>query len=179
MIRDLAGMIKKKGRSFFQIMMEHYGKLKPFLFWINPSTCSYLKATILRVVFKNFYSMEPSTLYDKDFKKGVNLIGYPLANIGEGEFIRQTAKSLSRVDVDFGVYSCEARLGQNDQRLDSLIQSNNPYSVNIFHLKPDQIESSIIRLGESLVSGHFNIGYWAWELSKCPSTWVTTGENKR
>ena len=118
--------------------------------------------------------MEPGGLYDKDFKQGVNLIGYPLADIGEGEFIRQTAKSLARVDIDFGVYNSEIQLGQNNQRLASLIQSNNPYLVNIFHLKPDQIEASIIRHGESLVSGHFNIGYWAWELSKCPSTWMNS-----
>ena len=68
MIQDLVDMIKKKGRSFFQIMMKHCGKLKPFLFWINPSTCSYFKTTILRIVFKMFYSMEPGELYDKDFK---------------------------------------------------------------------------------------------------------------
>jgi glycosyltransferase involved in cell wall biosynthesis len=174
MIRDLAEIIKKKGRSFSQITMKYYGKLRPFLFWINPSTYSNFKTNILRVVFKMFYSMEPGELYDKDFKQGVNLIGYPLADIGEGEFIRQTGRSLARVDIDFGVYNSEARLGQNNERLPSLIQSNNPYLVNIFHLKPDQIEGSIIRRGESLVEGHFNIGYWAWELSKCPVVWVSS-----
>lgn len=174
MIRDLAEIIKKKGRSFSQITMKYYGKLRPFLFWISPSTYSNFKTNILRVVFKMFYSMEPGELYDKDFKQGVNLIGYPLADIGEGEFIRQTARSLARVDIDFGVYNSEARLVQNNERLPSLIQSNNPYLVNIFHLKPDQIEASIIRRGESLVEGHFNIGYWAWELSKCPVAWVSS-----
>ena len=56
----------------------------------------------------------------------------------------------------------------------SLIQSINSYLVNIFHLKPDQIEASIIGHGESLISGHFNICYWAWELSKCPSIWMNS-----
>jgi len=152
--------------------MNNYGELKPFLFWISPSIYAHFKTTILRVVFKIFYSMEPGALHDKDFQQGINLIGYPLADIGEGEFIRQTAKSLARVGVDFGIYNSETKLDRNNQRLASLIQSNNPYLVNIFHLKPDQIEASIIRHGESLVSGHFNIGYWAWELSKCPSTWM-------
>ena len=75
MIRDLAEIIKKKGRSFSQIMMKCYGKLKPFLFLVSPSTYSNFKTNILRVVFKMFYSMEPSSLYDKNIKKGVNLIG--------------------------------------------------------------------------------------------------------
>ena len=174
MIRNLIEIIKKKIRPFFRIAMEHYGKLKPFLFWVSPSARVHFKTTILRVIFKNFYSMEPSALYDKDLRQGVNLIGYPLADIGEGEFIRQTAKSLERVDVDFGVYNSKTKLGQNNQQLASLIQSKNSYLVNIFHLKPDQIEASIIRHGESLISGHFNIGYWAWELSKCPSAWMNS-----
>ena len=36
----------------------------------------------------------------------------------------------------------------------SLIQLKNFYLVNISHLKPDQIEASIIGHGESLVSEH-------------------------
>ena len=177
MIQDLTEIIKQQGRSFFQITMKCYGKLKPFLFWFNSGTYTNFKTNILRVVFKTFYSMGPGELYDKDFKQGVNLIGYPLADIGEGEFIRQTGRSLARVDVDFGVYNSETKLDQNNQRLASLVQSNNPYLVNIFHLKPDQVEASIIRRGESLVEGHFNIGYWAWELSKCPVAWVSSLKN--
>ena len=172
MIRDLAEIIKKKGRSFSRVTMKYYGKLKPFMFWINSSTHTNFKTYVLRVFFKMFYSMEPGELYDKDFKQGVNLIGYPLADIGEGEFLRQTGRSLARVDIDFGVYNSEARLDQNNQRLASLIEPNNPYLVNIFHLKPDQVEAFIIRRGECLVEGHFNIGYWAWELSKCPVVWM-------
>jgi glycosyltransferase involved in cell wall biosynthesis len=171
-MRDLIEIIKKKGRSFFQITMKHYGNLKPYLFWVRSGTGSYFKTIIVRIVFKLFYSMKPGELYDKDFKRGVNLIGYPLADIGEGEFVRQTAKSLARVGVDFGVYNSESQLGQNDRRLTTSIRSNNSYLVNIFHLKPDQIEASIIRHGNSLVLGHFNIGYWAWELGKCPGVWL-------
>jgi len=56
----------------------------------------------------------------------------------------------------------------------SLIQLKNFYLVNISHLKPDQIEASIIGHGESLVSEHFNMGCWAWELGKFPSAWVNS-----
>jgi glycosyltransferase involved in cell wall biosynthesis len=171
-MRDLAEIIKKKGRSFFQITMKHYENLKPFLFWARSGSGYYYKTIFIRIVFKLFYFMEPGELYDKDFKQGVNLIGYPLADIGEGEFVRQTAKSLARVGVDFGVYNSESQLGQNDRRLISSIRLNNSYLVNIFHLKPDQIEASIIRHGNSLVLGHFNIGYWAWELGKYPNVWL-------
>ncbi|MBT3514571.1 MAG: glycosyltransferase family 4 protein [Nitrospina sp.] len=176
MIQNVKKNIKKKGRYYFQTVIKHYGKLKPFFFWVSPSVRAYFKTAILRVVFKLFYSIEPDTFFDKGFKKGINLIGYPLADIGEGEFIRQTARSLSRANVDFGVhnFNFETRLDQNNQELVSLVQSSNFYLVNIFHLKPDQIEASIIRYGESFVSGHFNIGYWTWELSKHPIAWMNS-----
>ena len=176
MMGILVENIKKKVRSFFRIIMMHHGKLKPFLFWISLGTGSYFKTIVLRRVFKLFYSMEPGALYEKDFKQGVNLIGYPFADIGEGEFVRQTAKSLARIGVDFGIYNCGKQLAQNNRELTSSTRSKNSYLVNIFHLKPDQIEASIIRYGNSFVLGHFNIGYWAWELGKCPNAWLRSLE---
>ena len=63
MIRDLIEILKEMGRSFFQITMQHYGKLKPFLFWISSSTRSRFKTSILRIAFKLFYSMKPEVNY--------------------------------------------------------------------------------------------------------------------
>ena len=173
MIRDLIEILKEMGRSFFRITMQHYGKLKPFLFWISPTTRSRFKTSILRIAFKLFYSMKPEVLYDKDFKQGVNLIGYPFADIGDGEFIRQTARSFTKSNIEFGIYDCgfETKVSQNYQHMASLIRPSNSYLVNIFHLKPDNIEAFIIRHGESLIAGHFNIGYWAWELGMYPDAW--------
>ncbi len=62
MIRDLIEILKEIGRSVFQITMQHYGKLKPFLFWISPSTRSSFKTIILRKAFKLFYSMKPEVI---------------------------------------------------------------------------------------------------------------------
>jgi glycosyltransferase involved in cell wall biosynthesis len=105
--------------------------------------------------------------------KGVNLIGLPRSVIGEGEFIRQTAKSLQQTNLDFGIYDTQltASPGQGDDRLASHIRSDNPFKVNIFHLKPDQMEASIVTLGRSFVENRYNIGYWTWELGEFPSAW--------
>ncbi len=173
MIRKSEEIIKKNRRSFFWIMMKCYKKLKPFLFWISPNTRAHFKTSILRIVFKVFYSVKPEVFYNNGFKRGVNLIGYPLSDIGDGEFIRKTARSFTKSKIDFGIFDCgfEAQLNDDHQYMASLIRSNNSYLVNIFHLKPDQIDASIIRYGKSLIAGHFNIGYWAWELSIYPNAW--------
>ena len=174
MRRGFANLIEGKGRSFSQFLMKHYAKLKPLLQWVDPKIRSRFKAIILRSVFKMIYSVESDISYDAGLKKGVNLIGYPHADIGEGEFVRQTARSFSRIDVEFGIYNytLENQLSQNDQRLASFTRPDNPYAINIFHLKPDQVEASIIRLGESFVAGRLNIGYWVWELSEFPDAWM-------
>jgi glycosyltransferase involved in cell wall biosynthesis len=174
MISSLKTIAKKKGRSFAQLVMKHYGKLKPLLFWVNEKTRSRIKEVILRLLFKALYSEESNTRCDLSLKKGVNLIGYPLADIGDGEFIRQTAMSFSKVDIEFGIYNYnhEISLSQNNQRLNPLVRLDNPYMVNIFHLKPDQVEASILRLGDSFVTGRLNVGYWVWELSRFPRIWI-------
>ena len=174
MISSLKTIVKEKGRSFAQLVMKHYGKLKPLLFWVNVKTRSRIKVVILRLLFKALYSEESNTRCNLSLKKGVNLIGYPRADIGEGEFIRQTAMSFSKVDIEFGIYNYnhEISFTQNDQRLASFVRLDNPYLVNIFHLKPDQVEASILRLGDSFVTGRLNIGYWVWELSRFPRIWI-------
>jgi glycosyltransferase involved in cell wall biosynthesis len=174
MISSLKTIAKKKGRSFAQLVMKHYGKLKPLLFWVNEKTRSRIKEVILRLLFKALYSEESNRRCDLSLKKGVNLIGYPRADIGDGEFIRQTAMSFSKVDIEFGIYNYnhEISLSQNNQRLNPLVRLDNPYLVNIFHLKPDQVEASILRLGDSFVTGRLNVGYWVWELSRFPRIWI-------
>ena len=129
MISSLKTIAKKKGRSFAQLVMKHYGKLKPLLFWVNVKTRSRIKVVILRLLFKALYSEESNRRCDLSLKKGVNLIGYPRADIGEGEFIRQTAMSFSKVDVEFGIYNYNHGISfsQNDQRLTSFVRLDNPY----------------------------------------------------
>ena len=50
----------------------------------------------------------------------MTLIGYPFADIGEGEFLRQTAKAFLKVDTDVGIYNCfsEMRPNKNYKNLD-------------------------------------------------------------
>ena len=158
----------------FQFIMRHYIKLKPLFIWVNPQTRSAIKATILRPVFKFLHSPNKPGICINDLVKGVNLIGYPNADIGEGEFLRQTATSFLKTGVKFGIYDYNlgVELSQTDLRFAPYVRSDNPYKVNIFHLKPNQVEASIVALGRSFVQDHYNIGYWLWELARFPDAWM-------
>ena len=165
------------GRRIAPYIIKCQAWFKPLTGWIPPSTRSRIKALVMRWIFKRLYGKSSSMAAGQDIEnshlKGVNLIGLPRSVIGEGEFIRQTAKSLQQTDLDFGIYDYQLDTPpeQADDRLDPHIRSDNSFKVNIFHLKPDQMESSIVTLGRSFVENRYNIGYWTWELGEFPSAW--------
>ncbi len=175
----IEGSFRMLGKKLAQFLMRHYARFKPLFSWIAPETRSRIKIVMTRWVFKRLYGKSFSAKNSQTLPsfaakpQGVNLIGLPRAIIGEGEFVRQTAKSLAKTNLDFGIYDHQltATQGQVDDPLTSRIRSDNPFKVNIFHLKPDQLESSIVTLGKSFVEHRYNIGYWAWELSEFPSAW--------
>ncbi len=178
-------MIRMGMSKALRFFKNHCRSLKPLVSWIPPRTRTRIKDRFMSVAFKFLYGTKPKreglAISDRNspdknvapLKKGVNLVGYPRSIIGEGEFIRQTASSLKQTHLDFGIVDDQltASHGQADDRLAPHIRSDNPFKVNIFHLKPGQMESSIVMLGRSFVENRYNIGYWTWELGEFPTAW--------
>ncbi len=176
MKRYFVDSIKKIGRLFFKFLLKNLLILKPVFVLIDPKARSYIKVIIIRAIFKTLYSGSANTVFDLNLNKGLTLIGYPFAGTGEGEFLRQTAKTFLSVDVAVGIYDCnsEVRPSQKVKSLDCLVRSDNLYRTNIFHLKPDQAEALVISLGNSFFEGRYNIGNCFWELSGFPRAWINT-----
>jgi len=171
----LTKYIRTGGKGMARFMMNHYVKLKPLFNWMPVKTRASLKNLFLSPVFKILYSSQALSEIDNvSLARGVTLVGYPRADIGEGEFLRQTAGSFLQAGVPFGIYDYDigVKLSRTDDRFISNIRTDNPYSVNIFHLKPDQSEASVVALGDSFVGGRYNIGYWLWELRLFPELWI-------
>jgi len=109
-----------------------------------------------------------------DGMPGANLIGYAHAELGMGEHVRMTAAALDATDVTFCVLNFD--VGVPSRKLASLdhgeITTDNEYSVNVFHINADQMLAAYCHLGHGFFANRYNIGYWAWELSKCPEASV-------
>ena len=180
------------GRKVFRSITHSVSRIKPLLSWVDPGLRSRLKRGFTDWVFENFYSrnrftgskvVSPSQIAftrgvspkrtTSSLLSGVNLIGFPRARIGEGEFIRQTARSFHAAQVGFSLREIPSALFVDDEdlRFKNHIRSDNPYKVNVFYLKPDQMPEAVVRLGESGIRDRYNIGYWTWELSKFPDAW--------
>lgn len=106
-------------------------------------------------------------------RPGVNLIGYPRADMGMGELLRQSAAALSTTNVRFCAvdFTHGITASQQNTRLESLISTSNPYEVNLFHINADQMPLVREKLGPDFFRDRYNIAYWAWELSNFPVEW--------
>ena len=185
-------ILQTSGKRVAQWIMNHHGRFKPLFNWMAPQTRARIKSQVMGWVFKGLYgkisrspgaeengaspSSSGRTALHKTFPvlpKGVNLVGLPRSIIGEGEFVRQTAKSLQSAALELGIFDTQVDTSEEvgDDRLANCIRSDNPFNTNIFHLKPDQLESAVVELGTKFVENRYNIGYWAWELSEFPDAW--------
>ncbi len=107
-------------------------------------------------------------------RPGANLIGYANAELGMGEHVRMTAAALATTKLEFGITNFVVGVAsRRSARVDfGAVLSNNPFAANVFHINADQMLLAYCQLGRHFFAGRFNIGYWAWELPKCPTQWM-------
>lgn len=110
---------------------------------------------------------------EKAASPGANLIGYAHAVLGMGEHVRMSAAALEETGIPYGVFNfdvgVETRQGASLEHGDLI--SNNIHCANIFHINADQMLHAYAKLGHQFFANRYNIGYWAWELSKSPAEW--------
>ncbi len=101
--------------------------------------------------------------------RGVNLVGYAHGEFGMGEHVRMMARALKTTDIRFCILDQDAGLhGTGDKSVDHWVVDAPQYYTNIFNINADVFPLLYFKLGESFYAGRYNIGCWAWELSKCP-----------
>ena len=147
--------------------------LKPVLIKILPKKAlKKVKKKIINSAFdKKSYKRIP---YKKNaYPFGVNLFGYIKAQMGLGEGARLIAKALSKTDIPFCVIDTKVGnpFNHNDNTFDSKIVNKAKFSINIFHINPEQFPSLEISLPQNTWDKRYNIGIWLWELSEFPKEW--------
>lgn len=118
--------------------------------------------------------LSPPTVTTMRSRPGANLIGYAHAELGMGEHVRMSAAALTDTAVQFGVVNFKFGVASRQEAKLELghVVSGNPYAANIFHINADQMIVAYCQLGHKFFESRYNIGYWAWELAKCPTEWL-------
>ena len=115
---------------------------------------------------------------ENDPAPGINVIGYADAVLSLGEHMRMTAQAFASVDTAAGI--CDFGLGTRNRQQESTTilprLKSNRYSVNLLHINADQMVQAYCHFGPAFFQSRYNIGCWAWELSRFPESWTPVTE---
>lgn len=132
---------------------------------IPPKGRETLKRIVVRAYIRlNRMGSKPEGL------SGVNLIGHIRGDFGLGESCRIVAGALKAAEVPFCIYNIPLNGPAKEENIiwKDYEQSTLPYKVNLIHLNPSQLVGIV---GKQILKGHYNIGYWLWELPEFPEEW--------
>ncbi|GJL70693.1 MAG: glycosyl transferase [Nitrospirales bacterium] len=108
---------------------------------------------------------------------GVLLLGHPFGVLGMGEHVRLSASAFSAAEVPFSIRSIYGEYGMHlaeihqDFPFRDKVAKDGCYRANVFHINADEMVNAQIHLGKDIFTDRYNIGYWAWELSRFPHAW--------
>ncbi|MDT3778887.1 glycosyltransferase [Nitrospira sp. MA-1] len=110
---------------------------------------------------------------------GALLLGHPFGVLGMGEHVRLSASAFSAAEVPFSIRNIYGEYGlhlaeiHQDFPFRDKIAQNGSYRANVFHINADEMVNAKIHLGKDIFADRYNIGYWAWELSRFPHAWCS------
>ena len=106
------------------------------------------------------------------FSPGVNLLGYFESEKGVGEGVRSNLRITQATGLPYVLNNWVDSGSSNIESISEPIDSDNPYLINLMTLNADGLHA-FGRNHADYLRGHYNIGYWAWELSDFPHEWDT------
>jgi hypothetical protein len=114
----------------------------------------------------------PMELAQRPF--GVNLVGYVYGQLGIGEDVRMAARAMQAAQVPFTMldFAPGADIPQNDRSMAAHVSTKGPFVFNVFCMTAMEHGRYYAERGAAAqMAGHYNIGYWPWELSRWPDQW--------
>ena len=112
---------------------------------------------------------------------GVNLVGYAFGELGIGEDVRMAGRALLAAQVPMVLLNFKPGddIPQNDQSMAGYVCDEGRYGINIFCMTAQENARNFLESGHTREAGrcaaryggHYNIGYWPWELSVWPKDW--------
>jgi glycosyltransferase involved in cell wall biosynthesis len=164
-------------------------RLRPFLKPLLPGAVrERLKATVrlMRLIDRKAARAEaangpldplrtrgPNLQLVKETQPGLNIVGYIRSEHGVGQGARACAQAAAAVGLHFSMHDFNVgnRSRSTDKSWAHKLAVENVHHVNLFHVNADQMPVAHAAFGSSFFAGHYNIGYWAWELPEFPDQW--------
>ena len=150
-------------------------RMRPLLKKCIPqSMLSRIKAGVLNREAENIGSVNIRSFARSENPDGINLIGDIRVDTGLGQSMRYVSEILDNAGIPNLIYNYYVPPGMNmtDHSCDDKIEDCLRYNVNIFHINASEMASAYMDLGKEVFDGHYNIGFWLWEMEDFPSEWM-------
>lgn len=111
----------------------------------------------------------------KEFREGINLVGYFRTVKGISEAARSSVLALQTVKIPYTINNYEFGIPES-QQFDILPRS--PYgtgfvfNTNLIHINPPQLPFLWNTFEKKDLINRYNIGVWYWELPRIPDEWL-------
>jgi glycosyltransferase involved in cell wall biosynthesis len=107
------------------------------------------------------------------FPRGVNLIGHFQAETGVGEGARSNLRIVQAAGLPCLVNNVVDPRSHNLEILPGNLTNTNPFLTNLLTINADELPTYVPKHRQHM-QGHFNIGYWAWEVPEFPEEWASS-----
>ncbi len=124
--------------------------------------------------FANRHSPFNHAFSRKHLRLGMNVVGFPQAELGVGESARCMVRAADAAGLSVAVVPLKLNClnPQGDATLAPRLQEANPHGVNVIHVDAPQSRDLDHHHGPAFRAGKYNIAYWAWELPEFPDAWL-------
>lgn len=102
---------------------------------------------------------------------GINFLGYYRGQFGVAVAARNYVHAADSVHIPYTINNLDANVHCNTDDTFQSFSDSNQYDVNFIHVNADQALLTWQQKGSSYYKGHFNIGFWVWELGRFPTRW--------
>jgi glycosyltransferase involved in cell wall biosynthesis len=110
---------------------------------------------------------------DPQLPKGLNIIGYLHAELGVGEAARSALRAARAAGIPVSTVDYrKGAVSRMMEEIDPSISRGQKYSVNLLHVNADQVPFAVAEFDHDFFAGHYNIGFWHWELPDFPDEWI-------
>jgi len=132
----------------------------------------FLIPPLRRLLPKNGRLMRQLRFLRVQMRSGVNVTGYFESEKGVGEAARATLRALEAAGIPHVMNSVRDTASANVAEGSVRVDDDNPFAINLLHVNADQTPGVASKLGAAYLRGHYNIGFWFWELADFPSEWL-------
>lgn len=161
---------RRLNRIVYRLAWRYRHLVRPF---VHPKIRHKVHVGLVERLSRQTPGTPARTPKDPGLPWGINLYGYVRAESGIGQSARANIDAIQAADIPLAVVDfSEGNISRMQARIPDGLASEPRFNINLFHINADETANAIRHIGEEVLRGHYNIGYWAWELPEFPDRWL-------